>query len=625
ILIDVEEFISVPLQFLPLGPGRYPCKILLTSNYDVRIYNVEGVVNADQPEAAFQFETPAFEPLTQNIPIETSCIEIPISNPKDKIICIDVILTTPALSGLPKLTLNPLETINYIVWYSPAIIGYKEERHAIQTIPLYNPTHETLELQVTNSNPANFVLKINGTLPFEEWKFYLFGVGLFPRPIETAEMTTCIGLQSPIIIPFKNPTKENVSVNIFLTNEEQPRHLVIDHCWDSFMNENSAFRFSSLCRRQGIVLPPEGNVDILVLFKPKSMTLCKTLVIVEVIRANGENWTIDNFDELDEDFKSIIGIDKDDIQEIHWIYPIIGLPQAPLPKTPPPVVKCKSKKKIEMTLEITLIGNFFGQDPTPESTQFLVIPKRNSYCNVHEDYTAVSKIRVFKYEIEFESEIVKSNLESTVDLYLSTQGSDIENNMISLVFKLLFTPEKPSRSNVTLKIESIKDGIWKFPLILMATDPEVEEIINIRGVGLQKESTMNFRLASPTKYPQQFTASFLPGSDREFFVKPEAGKLPPSYSKGILITVGFKPKMYSKRYKATLVIQTDDMYWMYEINGLPPEPTPLINVKPKVNTTNQTYGNMPVHQRNFIRENSELLRTGVSSTIKGAPLVEKRK
>uniref|UniRef100_A0A8B7WHZ5 Cilia- and flagella-associated protein 47-like n=1 Tax=Castor canadensis TaxID=51338 RepID=A0A8B7WHZ5_CASCN len=61
--------VLVPLQFAPLSPGRYPCKILLTSKYDVRVYCVEGVVNEQEAEAKFSFETPAFEALTQNIPI----------------------------------------------------------------------------------------------------------------------------------------------------------------------------------------------------------------------------------------------------------------------------------------------------------------------------------------------------------------------------------------------------------------------------------------------------------------------------------------------------------------------------------------------------------------------------
>lgn len=69
ILIDAEGFISIPLKFFPLGPGHYPCKILLTSTYDVRVYCIEGVVNEDRPDATFEFVTPALEPLTQNIPI----------------------------------------------------------------------------------------------------------------------------------------------------------------------------------------------------------------------------------------------------------------------------------------------------------------------------------------------------------------------------------------------------------------------------------------------------------------------------------------------------------------------------------------------------------------------------
>jgi hypothetical protein len=35
----------------------------------VRVYCVEGVVNEQEAEAKFSFETPAFEALTQNIPI----------------------------------------------------------------------------------------------------------------------------------------------------------------------------------------------------------------------------------------------------------------------------------------------------------------------------------------------------------------------------------------------------------------------------------------------------------------------------------------------------------------------------------------------------------------------------
>lgn len=68
-MIVPEGSFLVALKFAPLCPGRYPCKILLTSRYDVRVYYIEGVVSDECPETRFDFETPAFQALTQNIPI----------------------------------------------------------------------------------------------------------------------------------------------------------------------------------------------------------------------------------------------------------------------------------------------------------------------------------------------------------------------------------------------------------------------------------------------------------------------------------------------------------------------------------------------------------------------------
>ncbi|XP_030882467.1 cilia- and flagella-associated protein 47 [Leptonychotes weddellii] len=857
--------VLVPLRFVPLSPGRYPCKILLISRHDVRVYCIEGVVNEERPEARFEFETPAFEALTQHIPvsnktknewkcqvtiegewfygpsvlyvgpgetvqypltfkpileceimgrltlqnevdgmeyvfdikgigkrplalehitidcqvgkmtnkpimvpnytktiqtfkvtsdlpivwgnpyitidpdnavpyilhvspwkrgvfkgtisfsvkrrqdddsqedsdqdqcrapsfekslselfhkfdeedsddsvsnfqvwyyleihsspgppvniIEMKClalesiyIEIPLSNPKEKMIHLDVQLSNAALNGFKQLTLHPLECINYVLQYSPATTGCRDEsvifqpdvalefwyllrlttelpksttvpeiqcdlgKYVTQIIPLVNPTHETLELQATNSNPENFVLDVNRssqlTIPphsikevsvhfypsalgrtghqvsitfhctqFKEWIFYLSGVGLFPQPIDIERITTYLRLHSSIVIPFQNPTKEDVLVNIVLTSQEKPRHLVIDCCWDSFFHETSAFKFSGLSHTQGITLPPKGNIDIPVLFMPHIMKLHRTMVIVQMMRANRESWPIDNFDELSTEMKRTMGIESGAIQAIHWIYPILGLPQALHPK--------------------------FPQD----------LPVK----------------REFEYEIQFESEVMKSNLGSCVALYMIKKSYHVKAEMIALVFNVVFAPKKPLRTQITLKIECITDGIWKFPITLVATEPDVDDVIDIEGIGLFKESIVDFRLTSQTRNPEPFTAYFLPGSDPEFFVKPQVGELPPFDTEGTVLLVGFKPRMYSRKYKATLAIQTPDMYWLYDINGLPQVTVPPMNVKAKIDTTNERFQSKPVRRRNIIRENAKLTRTGVSSTIKGAPLMLKNK
>lgn len=73
-----------------------------------------------------------------------------------------------------------------------------------------------------------------------------------------------------------------------------------------------------------------------------------------------------------------------------------------------------------------------------------------------------------------------------------------------------------------------------------------------------------------------------------------------------------------------LCLQTAGMQWMYEINGLPPRTTPPTG-SAKVVCRNTYEKSTTVQQRNFVRENMKLLSTGVSSTIKGAPLILRAK
>ncbi|XP_006066483.4 cilia- and flagella-associated protein 47 [Bubalus bubalis] len=902
--------VPVPLRFVPLGPGRYPCKILLTSKNDVRLYCIEGVVNEERPEARFDFETPAFEALTQNIPInnetknewkfqvtiegewfhgppilyvgpgetvdypltfkpiweceimgklilqnevdgmehifdikgigkrplalehiivdcqvgevtnkpimvpnytrsiltfkvssdlpivwgnpditidpdntvpyilhvcpwkrgifkgtisfsveskhngdsqddsdedqdtdqipfykkslselsdkfgdekadnainnfliwyhieihsapgppleivdmkcvalESFCIEVPLFNPKEKIIHFDVLFSSAAFSGVNELDLFPLDSISCIIYYSPACTGFIEESIVFQPdlglefwyllkittdipeatimkeiycdlgkvvtemISLDNPTHETLELHATNSNTENFVLEIkrspliippNSTrdvpihfrpsalgrashqtsvtfhcAQFNEWIFLISGIGLFPQPHKIQKVTAYLHLQTSIPIPFQNPTKEDVFIDILLTGEEKPKHLVMAQIWDSFMEETSAFKISGVTHTKGIALPPKGTLDIQVLFMPQVMKLQKTMVLIQMRKASGKRWFIDNFMELHPEVKRGLGLDSEKILEIRWIYPIIGVPQTSPPESPQIVIKCQARKRLEEEVEILLDGDFLGENPILELSDFTVIPKRKSHA-YYEDMEDKPMKREFEYGIEFESEDEKASLESCLAICLIKKSYNANKEQITLVFSLIFTPNKPVRSQVILKVECMTNGIWTFPMMLIATEPDVDEVFDIEGVGLFKEATVDFRLTSQTRNPESYMAFFLPGSDPEFFVKPQIGELLP---KGTLITVGFIPTMYSRKYKATLAIQTEDMYWLYEINGLPQISILPLKVKAKVDARNKMFDKKPARRRNFLYENAQLTRTGVSSTIKGARLM----
>ncbi|XP_008938388.1 PREDICTED: putative uncharacterized protein CXorf30 homolog, partial [Merops nubicus] len=230
----------------------------------------------------------------------------------------------------------------------------------------------------------------------------------------------------------------------------------------------------------------------------------------------------------------------------------------------------------------------------------------------------------FLYELQYQSNEIKSQLESLVGMHLVQKEQDRESGIVTLIFNIVFAPNKPMRSHVSLVVQCPAAGVWKFPMLFTATEPEVDDVISIEAVGLNKESLVGFKLTSQTRHPEPFTAHFLAGSDPEFLVLPQAGELLPAGTAGTHITVGFKPRMYGKKHKATLVIQTQSMQWTYEINGVPPQTVPP-TAPAKVVSTSSYIKLATVRQPNFLRENLKLTTTAVSSPIKGAPLVLRTK
>ncbi|XP_058684715.1 cilia- and flagella-associated protein 47-like, partial [Poecile atricapillus] len=161
----------------------------------------------------------------------------------------------------------------------------------------------------------------------------------------------------------------------------------------------------------------------------------------------------------------------------------------------------------------------------------------------------------FLYELQYQSDEIRSQLESLVGMQLVEKEWDTESRIVTLIFNVVFVPNKPMRNEATVVIQCTAGGLWKFPLVFIATEPEVDDVINIEAVGLNKESIVGFKLTSQTRYPEPFTAHFLAGSDPDFLVMPQAGELLPAGTVGTHITVGYKPRMYGRRHTATLVIE----------------------------------------------------------------------
>jgi hypothetical protein len=60
---------KLTIEFKPKEPGVYPCKVTLTSDVDIRVYQIEGTGTAPNTQCSLVFNTQARKSVTQEIPI----------------------------------------------------------------------------------------------------------------------------------------------------------------------------------------------------------------------------------------------------------------------------------------------------------------------------------------------------------------------------------------------------------------------------------------------------------------------------------------------------------------------------------------------------------------------------
>ncbi|XP_068035887.1 cilia- and flagella-associated protein 47 isoform X2 [Anomalospiza imberbis] len=641
------------------------------------------------------YSTPAAAERTIDVDcraLDTVGINIPITNPTNKVLKMSVLLDHPCLFGENSFILKPKQTFSYHLQFSAAALGsfagsvmfrsdvIGEFWYALKFnvekpspaglpdvgcelgkwahihIPLANPTHETLVLQMVNSDPSHFAVETDPKQPltipphsttqlpvrfcpsalgkcnhkatitfkcpkFGEWIFHLTGSGVPPERMDTTTISACIGEYSSAIVSFENPTAENVVVDIVLADQV----LLNQHVSASVLSQTTCKEsvFQLLVKQpQGIHLAPKEKLEIPVLFMPAEMKIYKAVVVIHVMRENGENWPYEVAAESNTDLnRNVIVAENGETQGILWIYPINGTSEAPQQK--PVVICCQARQRLEQRVELLLIGVMPGAPALPDAGNSAVVDTEEP-SNTPEVADGSSATLEFLYELQYQSDEIRSQLESLVGMELVEKEWDTESRIVTLIFNVVFAPSKAMRNEATVVIQCTAGGLWKFPLVFIATEPEVDDVINIEAVGLNKESIVGFKLTSQTRYPEPFTARFLAGSDPDFLVMPQAGELLPVGTVGTHITVGYKPRMYGKKHTATLVIETQSMQWTYVINGLPPQTVPP-TMAAKVVCTSSYTGSFTVRQRNFIRENLKLITTGASSPIKGAPLVLRNK
>ncbi|NXQ25518.1 CFA47 protein, partial [Alaudala cheleensis] len=247
----------------------------------------------------------------------------------------------------------------------------------------------------------------------------------------------------------------------------------------------------------GIRLAPKEKLDIPVLFMPAEMKIYKAVVIIHVMRENGENWpykvTAASKTDLN---RNVTVAENGETRGILWIYPINGTPEAPQQQSV--LLRCQARQRLEQRVELMLVGVMPGAPALPDTGNSAEGDADES-SNTPEVPDGSSATLEFLYELQYQSDEIRSQLESLVGMELVEKEWDTESRIVTLTFNVVFAPSKPMRNEATIVIQCATGGLWKFPLVFIATEPEVDDVINIEAVGLNKESIVGFKLTSQTR------------------------------------------------------------------------------------------------------------------------------
>ncbi len=282
---------------------------------------------------------------------------------------------------------------------------------------------------------------------------------------------------------------------------------------------------------------------------------------------------------------------------LRWMYLIKGVTEAPASEDRVQIV-CKARKRLETLIELPLGGLGDGPLHHPEALSFeLQVP----------DADAAAFLRRC-FVMELKTQEVRSGTEP-------------------VVLAVAFEPLRPIRSTISVIINKASGGRWRYELDVIATDPDIDDVIRIQSP-IHKTSSVSFRLTNQFDTFADYRAHFSRDSPFEFTVSPDTGVLPPYGHDGAQFIVSFTPHEYGKMLIGRLIIATDDMQWTYEVRGTHPTfvaPNPVSTIDDHLTSEQEqklALAKMAGKGTNYMSSNAKTLRNPTAAGLvkpKGPP------
>jgi len=414
-----------------------------------------------------------------------------------------------------KMQSNCFNSRNYaIVPGGPKLPPYGEGFFDVVYTPSSLGEDETSRIEVTNSELGNFVYSVTGK-------------GELPGLMDEEHCpVSIVNDQTTYPFKFRNPFNAALTVDIVLETEGDDAVLagVGSPSADSFASSkmedkvvvNEIFRLLPKKTRE-IVMAPFTSIQIPISFSPDSIEEKGARLIVR-----GE-----------------IGMKRD----LVWIYNVRGLAEAPVGRAI--LMTGTAKKTIKMDVNLGLYG-LVQDGMSPEGEDF-------------------------DFDLEFPS--CTEGQEHWLREWLKVCGSNLKLDSPSgtLGFHLSFQPLRPFQAGCELVVRRTSTGgRWKFPIRVDIgdADPEQEPIMIEAAIKTIKKVV--FKMTNRTSSSAQFSAYFTVDSAKTLRVEPSSGVLSGFGTEGSEFYLSYAPEEYGKAEKGRLIIQTDEVQWIYDVSTRQP-------------------------------------------------------
>lgn len=492
-------------------------------------------------------------------------IDIPISNPISQPIEFEVRIVGEGLLGERFVRLGPNESSVYELIYSPlrpevgdgkitftnseaGEFWYKINLDAKKPPPLVldqieceigktasvsftieNPTGESIRLKATNSNLTNFALENTEELvmgPYAQLNLTMTYTASavdveqssslvlqHPRVADWEFVLCGIGLP-PTTMPSTNfyaPLGQEISDPVTLRNPFE-RSIDVTVKLEVIDNTSSAFRLmgANPHGEKHMQLFEYQKVQIPLRFKPANLDNCFANVIVV------ENST-----------------------QVRWVFPVNGKVFVDTEVAQSLHYKCPARTALEETMEIVLPGLKASDGKVP-----------------------------ITFEMQF-AEGEEKMLSRALSIEPLAGGLEARHDA-PLQFNLRFEPLRPMSTSVKLLIKRENGGQWTFDVEIEASEPEIDDVIEISAL-LNQTASVAFPLTNQFTTYTPFKAYFTPDSSLSFAVEPKTGLLEPFGTNGTQFVVSYTSVAYGKMDIGKLVILTEEMQWSYEVRGTLPQ------------------------------------------------------